>query len=267
MAVNKVVYNDGGTERTLVDLTGDTATAPDVASGKTFHLASGALATGTAQGATYALSKDGSTITLTGSDGSESSVEDSDTAYAEFGAATALADGTAGLVPAPPAGGQNRLLFGNRRWDGFALAFAQAMGQLRLNLNYQGGGQHATAAVPTATAESAGAMSASDKAALDGLAGPEVIYDSGNLTIYRWGRVVEVQARGVTAAASASTVLASGALADYKPKYNASTMVATASGSAQFARMWVDASTGNVRLAQTGYTASASWYGTLTYVY
>lgn len=42
--VNKVEY--GG--QTLVDLTGDTATAADVVQGKTFHLASGAQATGEA---------------------------------------------------------------------------------------------------------------------------------------------------------------------------------------------------------------------------
>lgn len=43
MAKNKVIYNGN----TLIDLTGDTATASDVASGKTFHLASGVQATGT----------------------------------------------------------------------------------------------------------------------------------------------------------------------------------------------------------------------------
>lgn len=41
--INKVIY--GGT--TLIDLTGDTVSASDVLSGKTFHLASGATATGT----------------------------------------------------------------------------------------------------------------------------------------------------------------------------------------------------------------------------
>lgn len=46
MAVNKVIY-DGST---LIDLTGDTATASDVASGKTFHLANGTQAIGTASG-------------------------------------------------------------------------------------------------------------------------------------------------------------------------------------------------------------------------
>lgn len=46
MAVNKVIL---GSE-TLLDLTGDTATAADVAEGKTFHLASGVQTVGTASG-------------------------------------------------------------------------------------------------------------------------------------------------------------------------------------------------------------------------
>lgn len=44
MAVNKVTINGSD----VLDLTSDTATAADVASGKTFHLASGLQATGTA---------------------------------------------------------------------------------------------------------------------------------------------------------------------------------------------------------------------------
>lgn len=44
--VNKVILGN----ETLLDLTGDTATAADVASGKMFHLASGAQAVGTASG-------------------------------------------------------------------------------------------------------------------------------------------------------------------------------------------------------------------------
>lgn len=46
MANNKIIYN--GT--TLIDLTEDTAVAADVAQGKTFHLADGTQATGTASG-------------------------------------------------------------------------------------------------------------------------------------------------------------------------------------------------------------------------
>ena len=47
MAVNKVVYGND----TIIDLTGDTATAADVAQGKIFHLASGVQEVGTASGA------------------------------------------------------------------------------------------------------------------------------------------------------------------------------------------------------------------------
>ena len=46
MAISKVAY-DG---HTLIDLSGDTAIAADVASGKTFHLANGEQATGTNTG-------------------------------------------------------------------------------------------------------------------------------------------------------------------------------------------------------------------------
>lgn len=52
---NKVVYN--GT--TLIDLTADTVTAADVAQGKTFHLPSGAPATGTATGGGVYQDEDG----------------------------------------------------------------------------------------------------------------------------------------------------------------------------------------------------------------
>lgn len=57
MAINKVVY---GSE-TLIDLTADTATAADVAQGKTFHLANGVQATGTASGDPYPVRNDGKT--------------------------------------------------------------------------------------------------------------------------------------------------------------------------------------------------------------
>lgn len=66
---NKIIYGN----ETLIDLTGDTATASDVLSGKTFHLASGLQATGTlpANGATVKkvtreLSVNGTSITFTG---------------------------------------------------------------------------------------------------------------------------------------------------------------------------------------------------------
>lgn len=43
MATNKVIYGN----TTLIDLTGDDVTADDVVQGKSFHLKSGATATGT----------------------------------------------------------------------------------------------------------------------------------------------------------------------------------------------------------------------------
>lgn len=45
-SINKVVYGN----ETLIDLTGDTVTAADVAQGKTFHLADGSQAIGTSEG-------------------------------------------------------------------------------------------------------------------------------------------------------------------------------------------------------------------------
>jgi len=62
MAINKVVY-DGDT---LIDLTNDTATASDVASGKTFHLADGTIATGTASGGGGAATIEALTVTANG---------------------------------------------------------------------------------------------------------------------------------------------------------------------------------------------------------
>lgn len=58
--VNKVVYGNN----ILIDLTGDTAVASDVAQGKTFHDATGALVTGTAGGG------EGYKITVTTDEGS-----------------------------------------------------------------------------------------------------------------------------------------------------------------------------------------------------
>lgn len=63
--VNKVVY---GTT-TIIDLTADDVAASDVRSGKTFHLASGATATGTAvmtyDSSTEELTLPGWAVTLT----------------------------------------------------------------------------------------------------------------------------------------------------------------------------------------------------------
>lgn len=47
MAVNKVVYNENGTQKTLIDLTGDTVTQETLAKGVTAHAANGEVIEGT----------------------------------------------------------------------------------------------------------------------------------------------------------------------------------------------------------------------------
>ena len=96
----------------------------------------------------------------------------------------------------------------------------------------------------------------------------EVLYDTSTWTIVKYGRTVMVQVHGATATPSTSTALVTGILSDCKPAYNCSATVLTSSGSStQAARMAVYADTGNVYIVPAGYTSSASWYGTLTYIY
>ena len=66
---------------------------------------------------TYTLSKSGSTITLTGSDGSKTQVTDSNTTYSAMTGATASAAGKTGLVPAPAAGAATRYLRSDGTWQ------------------------------------------------------------------------------------------------------------------------------------------------------
>ena len=67
---------------------------------------------------TYTLTKSGSTIALTGSDGSKTSVTDSDTntTYSAMKGATSSDAGSTGLVPAPAAGKQTSFLRGDGTW-------------------------------------------------------------------------------------------------------------------------------------------------------
>ena len=96
----------------------------------------------------------------------------------------------------------------------------------------------------------------------------EVLYDTSTWTIVKYGRTVMVQVHGATATPSTSTALVTGILSDCKPAYNCSATVLTSSGSStQAARMAVYADTGNVYIVPAGYSSSASWYGTLTYIY
>lgn len=84
------------------------------------------------------------------------------------------------------------------------------------------------------------------------------------ITVYAWGPLVMVQLHGQTGAPSANTVLHSKTLASYKPAYNASAVVGDVNG--HVARLWVNASAGDICLASLGYTTSAAWYGTLVYM-
>lgn len=100
MAVNKVIYD--GT--TLVDLTGNTVTADTMLAGVTATDRSGESITGTYvdEDTTYTLTKSGNTITLTGSDGSTTSVTDSNTTYSAMTQTQATAGtSTSGLRISP----------------------------------------------------------------------------------------------------------------------------------------------------------------------
>lgn len=96
---------------------------------------------------TYSISKSGSTVTLTGSDGSTSTFTDANTTYSNMTAATSSAAGKAGLVPAPAAGKQTSFLRGDGTWV------------VPTNTTYN-----------AATTSAAGLMSAADKTKLDGIA-------------------------------------------------------------------------------------------------
>lgn len=72
--------------------------------------------TSSAEPLTYSLSKSGSEIILTSSNGNTTSVTDSDTTYSNMKGATTSATGTSGLVPAPSTGAANRYLRSDGTW-------------------------------------------------------------------------------------------------------------------------------------------------------
>ena len=96
---------------------------------------------------TYTLTKSGSTIKLSGSDGSETTVSDANTTYSQMKGATSEAAGSTGLVPAPAAGSQAKYLRADGTW------------QTPPNTTYS-----------NATTSSDGLMSSEDKTKLDGIA-------------------------------------------------------------------------------------------------
>ena len=111
-----------------------------------------------------------------------------------------------------------------------------------------------------------GSMAVAD-AVLATLGATETVYNTGGVTVLKTGNVIEVRVRGVTASPSSSTVIASGACSSCKPDENTSGVAVNDSTSThKSARIWVNATNGNVGLAATGTTSSETWYGTLTYI-
>ena len=95
----------------------------------------------------------------------------------------------------------------------------------------------------------------------------ETIHSDSAWTIKRFGHVVSVQCHGYSGTATTSAAKLSGKLTNYAPAYNVSATISTSSGtSTQVARLCVY-TTGDVYIVPAGYTGSASWYGTLTYIY
>lgn len=72
--------------------------------------------TSSAEPLIYSLSKSGSEIILTSSNGNTTSVTDSDTTYSNMKGATTSVAGTSGLVPAPSTGAANRYLRSDGTW-------------------------------------------------------------------------------------------------------------------------------------------------------
>lgn len=83
-------------------------------------------------------------------------------------------------------------------------------------------------------------------------------------TIYIWGKLVMVQLHGQAKAPDGTAIWSTAYLADYKPGYNASAIVAATTG--ELARVWVSASDGKVYLSAVNTSTSKAWYGTLVYM-
>lgn len=95
MAVNKVTLGS----QTIIDLTGDTISAGDALVGVSLHLATGEAVTGT---------------------------------LSDFTGATSSAAGAHGLVPAPAAGDQGKVLKGDGTWGAVPTASSSTVGGIRL---------------------------------------------------------------------------------------------------------------------------------------
>ena len=95
----------------------------------------------------------------------------------------------------------------------------------------------------------------------------ETVYETADVTVKRWGRLVMVHCHGIYATPSSGNAWASIDLSEYRPSYNVAASVAESTANGHIARLWVNATDGKVYLNAINSTAAANWYGTLTYIY
>lgn len=95
----------------------------------------------------------------------------------------------------------------------------------------------------------------------------ETIYETADITVKRWGRIVMVHCHGIYATPGSGNAWANIDLSEFKPSYNVSTLVTEPGATGHIARLWVAAANGKVYLNQVNSTAAANWYGTLVYIY
>lgn len=95
----------------------------------------------------------------------------------------------------------------------------------------------------------------------------ETVYETSDVTVKRWGRLVMVHCHGIYATPGSGNAWANIDLSEFKPSYNVSTLVTEPGATGHIARLWVAAANGKVYLNQVNSTAAANWYGTLVYIY
>ena len=102
------------------------------------------------------------------------------TTYSDFTGATSGAAGSHGLVPAPPSGGHDDVLFGDAEWSGLALGFkrpTRLLGVYRDDASDEANLLHSVelplAEASSASLNTAGLMSGPDKYKLDNVVAPK----------------------------------------------------------------------------------------------
>ena len=102
------------------------------------------------------------------------------TTYSDFTGATSGAAGSHGLVPAPPSGGPDDVLFGDAEWSGLALGFkrpTRLLGVYRDDASDEANLLHSVelplAEASSASLNTAGLMSGPDKYKLDNVVAPK----------------------------------------------------------------------------------------------